>query len=320
MIQAPAALDRGNQVLAKSLDPEPIPLQVKVILMGNPSLYYMLYEMDEEFSELFKVKADFSSVMPRDHEHEESYANFIAHRCRDESLLPFDRSAVAKVVEFGARLSDHQDKLSTRFGIITDVVREASYWASKRGVSTTSAEDVRAAILAHNYRANEAEDHALERMANNTVMITVEGSVVGQVNGLSVIDMGDYAFGQPSRITAQTYMGETGVVNIDREVNMAGPLHNKGLLTLVGYLGGKYAQDQPLSLSASVTFEQNYGGIDGDSAASTELYALLSSLSGQAIDQGKAVTGSVNQRGRFSRLVGQRKRLKGFLRFVRHGV
>ncbi len=314
VIQSPTAINAGNQALAKSLDPEPIPLDVKVILMGSPRLYYMMYHMDVEFSELFKVKADFGSTMPRDREHEDEYARFIATRCHEESLLHFDRSAVAKVIELGSRLCSHQDKLSARFGIIADVVREASFWAKQKEKEVVTGEEVRKAIDERQYRANEAEENNLELMEEGAVMVSTEGHVVGQVNGLSVLDLGDYSFGQPSRITAQTYMGEAGVIQIEREVNMAGPIHNKGLLTLIGYLGGKYAQEQPLSLSASVAFEQNYGGVDGDSAASTELYALLSSLSGKAIDQGIAVTGSVNQNGEIQPIGGASEKIEGFFK------
>ena len=311
-LQSPGTFDGGSQVLAKSLDPEAIPLSTKIILLGSPRLYYALYETDEDFGELFKVKADFNSDMPRNDENELEYARFIASRCQEEGLCHFDRSSVAKVIEYGSRLSAHQDKLTTRFGLVTDIVREASYWATQRGADMVMAEDVKKAIDEQVYRANEVEERIQEQFDENIIMVTTEGSVVGQVNGLSVLDMGDYAFGQPSRITAQTYMGEEGVVNIDREVEMAGPLHNKGLLTLVGYLGGTYAQDQPLSLSASLAFEQNYGGIDGDSASSAELYALLSSLSGVPVNQGRAVTGSVNQRGEVQPIGGVTEKIEGF--------
>jgi predicted ATP-dependent protease len=252
--------------------------------------------------------------MPRTVETELAYARFIASRCLEERLMPFDRSAVAKIVEHGSRLCAHQEKLSARFGLIADIVREASYWAGKRGAKIATADDVRQTIDEQTYRANEAEERLQEQFDENTIMVTTTGRVVGQVNGLAVLDMGDYSFGQPSRITAQTYMGEEGVVNIDREVEMAGPLHNKGLLTLIGYLGGTYAQDQPLSLSASVSFEQNYGGVDGDSASSAELYALLSSLSGLSVHQGRAVTGSVNQRGEVQPIGGVTEKIEGFFK------
>lgn len=313
MVQLGATMHNA-QVFAKSLDPEPIPLDVKIILLGSPSLYYTLYSQDIDFSDLFKVRSDFDSTMPRDHEYENEYAYFVATRCHEENLLHFDRSAVAQVVEYGARLAEHQNKLSTRFGMIADLVREASYWAGVNGRNTTTAADVQQAINERIYRANRMEELVQEQVLDETVFISTDGAVVGQVNGLSVLDTGEYAFGQPGRITARTYMGEDGVIQIERETEMSGPIHDKGVLTLVGYLGGMYAQDQPLSLTASLTFEQNYGGIDGDSASSTELYALLSSLSKTPIKQGIAVTGSVNQRGEVQPIGGVNEKVEGFFR------
>ncbi len=304
----------STQVFAKSLDPEPIPLKVKIILLGSPNLYYLLYAQDVDFSDLFKVRSDFNSTMPRDHEHEEEYAHFVATRCHEENLAHFDRSAVAQVVEYGSRLAGHQDKLSTRFGMIADLVREASYWAGKNGRTITTAADVQKAINERIYRANQLEELVHEQVLQETIFISTAGAIVGQVNGLSVLDTGEYAFGQPGRITARTYMGEDGVIQIERETEMSGPIHDKGVLTLVGYLGGKYAKNQPLSLTASLTFEQNYGGIDGDSASSTELYALLSSLSNTPIKQGIAVTGSVNQRGEVQPIGGVNEKVEGFFR------
>ena len=307
----------GGQLVTKSLDPEAIPLDVKVILLGNSGMYYHLYEADEDFSDLFKVKADFSSWMPRDNEHETEYARFVANRCREEKLFHFDPTAVAKVIEFGSWLCEHQHKLSTRFGAVADLVREASYWAGRNGRSTTTATDVQQALAERIHRANSIEEYIRAQIAERSLFITVSGKTVGQVNGLSVIDLGDHAFGQPGRITARTFMGDQGVVNIEREVDMAGPLHNKGLLILMGYLGGKYAQDQPLSLSASLTFEQNYSSIDGDSASSTELYVLLSSLSGLPIKQGIAVTGSVDQYGDIQPIGGASEKIEGFFAVCR---
>jgi lon-related putative ATP-dependent protease len=313
MVQLGATM-YNTQVFAKSLDPEPIPLKVKIILLGSPSIYYTLYAQDVDFSDLFKVRSDFDTTMPRDHEHEGEYAHFVATRCHEEKLLHFDRSAVAQVVEYGARLAEHQDKLSTRFGQIADLVRESSYWAGVNGRVTITAADVQQAIKERIYRANQVEELVHEQVLDETVFISTDGAVVGQVNGLSVLDTGEYAFGQPGRITARTYMGEDGVVQIERETEMSGPIHDKGVLTLIGYLGGMYAQEQPLSLSASLTFEQNYGGIDGDSASSTELYALLSSLSNTPVKQSIAVTGSVNQRGEVQPIGGVNEKIEGFFR------
>ncbi|MCP4425369.1 MAG: AAA family ATPase, partial [Chloroflexi bacterium] len=304
----------NTQVFAKSLDPEPIPLAVKIILMGSPYWYYALYANDVDFSDLFKVRSDFDSTMPRDHEHESEYAHFVAARCHEENLRHFDRSAVAAVVEHSSRVAGHQTKLSARFGMMADLVRESSYWAGVNGRDATTAADVRQAIQERAYRANRIEERLREQVLEKTIFISTEGDVVGQVNGLSVLDTGEYAFGQAGRVTARTYMGEDGVIQIERETEMSGPIHDKGVLTLIGYLGGTYAQDHPLSLNASLTFEQQYGGIDGDSASSTELYALLSSLSGQPVKQGIAVTGSVNQRGEVQPIGGANEKIEGFFR------
>ncbi len=311
--QTPELMD-GAQVLAKSLEPEPIPLSIKVILLGSPGLYYTLYEQDEDFSELFKVRADFDTVMPRDDAHEVEYARFIASRCREEGLRHFDRPAVEKIVEFGSRQAGDQDRLSTRFGELADVVREASFWAGMAGRDLVGADDVHRALDERTYRANRVEERTHEYFADNFVFLATSGSVVGQVNSLSVIDMGDYSFGQPGRLTARVYMGKDGVVNVEREVQMAGSLHNKGLLTLVGYLGGQYAQTHALSLSASLTFEQNYSGIDGDSASAAELFALLSALSGLPLRQDIAVTGSINQLGEIQPVGGVVQKVEGFFR------
>ncbi len=312
-VQPGATLD-SSQLLAKSLDPEPITLNIKIVMMGSRELYYALYEQDEDFRDLFKARSDFTSTMPWTPEHLQEYAQFVATRCHEEKLLHFDRSAVAKLVEFGSRLSEHQKKLSTRFGAINDLIRESSYWAGKNGRDLVSDSDVKQALDARTYRANRIEEYLQEQILERSLFIATEGGVVGQVNGLSVMDTGEYAFGQPGRITARTYMGEDGVIHIERETEMAGPLHNKGVLTLTGYLGGTYAQHQPLSLTASLTFEQSYGGIDGDSASSTELYALLSSLSGLPIKQGIAVTGSVNQWGEVQPIGGANEKIEGFFR------
>ncbi len=312
-VQTPVPVEQG-QFVAKSLDPEPIPLHVKIVLMGSLSLYYSLYAADEDFSALFKVRADFDTVMFRDQEAMQAYADFIAARCREEGLAHFDRTAVAKVVEYGSRLADYQHKLSTRFGDIAGLIREASYWAGVNGRTVTTGADVQQALQERTYRANHAEEHILEEMLRGTLFIATEGSVIGQVNGLSVADFGDYAFGQPGRITARTFMGDDGVIHIERETEMSGPLHDKGVLTLQGYLGGTYAQTQPLSLSASITFEQNYGGVDGDSASSTELFALLSSVGNIPFKQELAVTGSVNQRGEIQPIGGVNEKIEGFFR------
>ncbi|WP_420640822.1 Lon protease family protein [Candidatus Leptofilum sp.] len=310
----PAVMMSGGQVMAKTLDPEPIPLQVKIIMTGSVGLYYLLFEQDEDFRSLFKVRADFDSTMPRDEAAEQAYANFIANRCHQEKLLHFDATAVAKVVEFGSRIAEDQRKLSTVFGMVADLVREASYWAGANGRTLVTAQDVQEALAERTKRANQLEELMFERFLDGTVFIATDGGVVGQVNGLSVLDTGDYSFGLPGRITARTFMGDDGIIHIERETEMSGPIHEKGVLTLNGYLGGTYAQHQPLSLTASLTFEQNYSGVDGDSASSTELYALLSSLSEIPIKQSLAVTGSVNQRGEIQPIGGVNEKIEGWFR------
>lgn len=310
-LQTPDRSD-GGQVLAKSLDPAPIPLKVKILLLGNGEEYYRLYSREEDFSELFKVKAEFSIFMPRDEEHEMAYAKYIASRCREENLRHFDRTAVSLIIEYGSREAGYQHRLTTQFGIISDVIREASYWAGRNQHEVVMASDVKQALEERAHRSNLEEERTLEYIREGSLFISTDGRVVGQVNGLSVIDVGDYAYGQPGRITARTFKGERGIVNIDREVDLTGPLHHKGMLTLIGYLGGKYAQERPLSLSASVTFEQNYGTIEGDSAASAELYSILSSLGNLPIKQGIAVTGSVNQLGQIQPIGGTIEKVEGF--------
>ena len=317
VVQSPEVM-LGGQIAAKSLDPEPIPLAVKIILMGSVALYDTLYEREEDFNELFKVKADFDTVMPRDAEHELMLARFIANCCREEGLRHFDRYAAAKLIEYGSRLCEQQNRLSTRFGAIADLVRETSYWAGVRGRDIVTAEDVQTALNERTYRANRLEERLLEQITDEQIYISTTGSMVGQVNALSVIDSGDYSFGLISRITACTYMGDEGVLAIDREVGMAGPIHNKGVLILTGYLGGQYAQQHPLSLSASITFEQNYGEVDGDSASSTELYALISSISQIPLKQSLAVTGSVNQRGEIQPVGGVTEKIEGFFKLCQH--
>jgi lon-related putative ATP-dependent protease len=295
-----------------TLEPEPIPLQVKVILLGSPMLYYLLYSQDEDFQKLFKVRADFAVDMDRTEENVQEYAQFIATRCAEEGLCHFDRAGVAKVVEYGSRLVEDQNKLSTRFGDIADLVREASYWATRNGHELVSSEDVEQAISEKVYRANMVEEWIQERIQDGAILIDTTGEVVGQVNGLSVHSLGDYTFGRPSRITARAYAGKGGVVHIEREVKLSGRIHHKGVMILNGYLGGRYAQEHPLSLSASLTFEQLYDEVDGDSASSAELYALLSSLSGLPIKQSIAVTGSVDQRGEVQPVGGATYKIEGY--------
>jgi lon-related putative ATP-dependent protease len=306
-------MDEALPVTATTaLEPEPIPFKAKVILIGDISTYYMLHNLDEDFRKLFKVRADFRYTMDRTPEAMRSYAEFIASRVRADNLIPFDRTAVAKVIEFGARVAEDKEKLAARFVDVVEVIQEASHWASKNGHRVVTGADVDQAVEERRYRASHLEEQIQERILEGTVRIQTEGEAIGQVNGLSVLHMADYEFGTPSRISAQTYMGRGGVVAIDREANLTGNIHNKGVLILQGYLGGRYAREKALNLSASLTFEQNYDRIEGDSASSTELYALLSGLSGLPIRQDLAVTGSVDQQGRIQAIGGATAKIEGF--------
>lgn len=307
--------DLGEQygiVPVAGMRPSPIPVDVKVIMIGTQWIYHLLYLLDEDFRKIFKVKADFNSEMHRDANALEGYASFISSRCHDEGLMHFDPSAVGQVVEYGARLVDDQKKLSARFSDLADIVREAAYWARQEGEPVVSAAHVRRAVAEKHYRSNLIEERIQELITEGTLVVEVTGTRVGQVNGLSVIDLGDIRFGRPSRITVKTFMGKSGVVDIERESKMSGRIYDKGVLILNGLLGSRYAQDVPLSLSASICFEQSYEGIDGDSASSTELYALLSSLAGVPVTQEIAVTGSVDQHGMIQPIGGVNQKIEGF--------
>jgi predicted ATP-dependent protease len=311
-IRIDEASTQQQLISTPSLEPEPIPFDAKVVLIGDPMTYYLLQDYDQDFRKLFKVQADFGEDFGRTPEAMKDYARFIAARCHQEDLLPFDPTAVARVVEFGSRLAEHQNKLSTRFGDIADVVREASFWALRAGRGLASAGDVEKAMEQRAYRANRIEEEGQELIAEGFQRIQVDGEALGQVNGLTVLSLGDHSFGRPSRITAQTFTGKEGVISVDREAKLSGRIYDKGLLTLTGYLGGKYAFDTPLSLSASVSFEQLYDEIEGDSASSSELYALLSSLSELPLQQGIAVTGSVDQQGNIQPVGGVNEKVEGF--------
>lgn len=295
-----------------TLKPEAVPIDVKVILIGSPTIYYLLHAFDEDFRKLFKVKADFDIEMSRNEEHVQKYATFIAARVKDCNLKPFDPTGVARIVDYGSWLIQDKDKLSTRFIDISDIVSESSYWASQNGHQFVNGQDVDKAIDEKKYRSNLIEEKIQELIEKGIIMIDTSGEKVGQVNGLSVYSLGDYNFGRPSRITARTYIGKAGVTNIERETRMSGPIHYKGVLTLAGYLGAKYAEDKPLPLTASLAFEQNYEGVEGDSASSTELYAILSSLADVPIDQEIAVTGSVNQLGEVQPIGGVTWKVEGY--------
>ncbi len=295
-----------------SLEPESIPLDVKVVLTGEPYIYYMLYNLDPEFAKLFKVKADFTDEMDWTEENVLKYARFIATRCADEGLPHFTRDAVAKVVEYGARLVEDQHKLSTRFAFIADIVSEAAYWARRSGHELVQAEDVQRALDEKRYRSSQPEERVREAILADTLLITTDGAKVGQVNGLSVAYLGDYAYARPTRISCQTMLGREGVMNIDRESKLSGNIHDKGLLILERYLAGKFAKDRPLSLAASICFEQTYTEVDGDSASAAELYVILSAVTGIPIKQGIAVTGSVNQYGEVQPIGAVNEKIEGF--------
>ena len=300
-----------------TLKPEAMPLDVKVILVGNPYLYYLLYNLDEEYRELFKVKADFDSRMVRTEGNINKYASFVTTLCREEKLLPFDRAGVAKVVEFGSRLAEHQNKLSSRFSDIADILREASYWASKSNSNIVSDGHVYKAMDERIFRTNRIEEHLREMILEGTIIVDTKGEKVGQINGLAVLDLGDYSFGKPSRITAKTYTGKAGVVNIERETKMSGKIHEKAILIITNYLGSRYAQKKPISLSASITFEQLYDMVEGDSASCAELYALLSSISGIPLKQSVAITGSMDQNGEVQPVGGINEKIEGFFDLCR---
>ncbi|MBN1249233.1 MAG: AAA family ATPase [Anaerolineae bacterium] len=295
-----------------SLEPEAIPLQVKVALIGDRMLYYLLSQLDPDFDELFKVGADFDDQMDRDQETQVRYARLIASAARQEGLRPFKRSAVESLIERSSRIVGDSEKLSARMREITDLMRESNYWARERGQESVEAEDVQRAIDAQIYRMDRVRERSQETILRGTLLIDTEGEVVGQINGLSVMMLSNFAFGRPTRITARTRLGTGDVVDIEREVELGGPLHSKGVMILTGFLTGRYAQEQPLSLSASLVFEQSYGGVDGDSASSAELYALLSAIADVPIKQSFAVTGSVNQKGEVQAIGGVNEKIEGF--------
>lgn len=300
-----------------TIKPEPIPLNVKVIIISNPQIYDILYTLDEDFQKLFKVRVDFDIEMPRSLANICQYASFVSFICRRDNLKDFSRSGLGKVIEYGSRLAGNQNKLSTRFNDVTETIYEAAALAAYEGSELVEASHVSKAIEERKYRANRIEEKIQEQIIEKKMLISTEGMVVGQLNGLSVMETGGYAFGLPSRITARTYAGTGGVINIERETEMSGNIHSKGVLTLSGYLGGKFAQKKPLGMTAQITFEQSYGGVDGDSASSTELYAILSSLSGVPLKQSLAVTGSVNQRGEIQPIGGATEKIEGFFDICR---
>ncbi|MBF6600374.1 MAG: AAA family ATPase [Dehalococcoidia bacterium] len=295
-----------------TLTPEPIPLDVKVTMIGTTRVFQLLQMSDDDFRKLFKVKADFATDVERINGHVEIYARFIARQVREKGMRPFDRGGVARVVEHSSRMVADQDKLSLRMIDVVDLLVEADYWACLEGSKTVTAAHVEKAIEEKVYRSSLLEERIQEYIANGTIKVDVSGEVVGQVNGLSVYDLGDYAFGRPSRITARVSLGRGQVVNLEREIARSGPSHSKGFLILTGYINGKFAHRQPLSFAASLTFEQVYDEVDGDSASSSELYALLSAIADVPLRQNFAVTGSVNQLGEVQAIGGVNEKIEGF--------
>lgn len=296
----------------KSLRPEPIPLNVKIILIGVPTIFQLLQSLDEQFDELFKVKADFDTTMPRNPQSIQEYIAFVATLCNNEGLKHLDQAALARFVEIGSRLAEDQLKLSVRFRELSDIIREAHYYAQQENADLIGVAHIQKAIVERRQRSSLIPEKIYEMIQRNIIKIDIQGAKVGQVNGLSVVELGDITFGQPSRITVSIGLGREGLIDIERESKLGGPIHTKGVLILSGFLTERFAQDKPLSLSARLVFEQNYSGVEGDSASSTELYAILSALSGLPIRQGIAVTGSVNQKGEIQAIGGVNEKIEGF--------
>jgi len=309
--------ERLGFLASKSLKPDPIPLEIKVVLIGEPLFYYLLLRYDFEFKELFKVKADFDSRMDKTEANLKDYSGVICRICKEENLKHLKNDALAKIIEHSSRLAGDQEKLSTLFADITDIIREASFWAEEEGASLIEAKHVEKAVEQKVYRSNLIQQHINEMIDKGMIIIDTEGEDTGQVNGLSVIDLGDFAFGRPTRITASVGVGREGLIDIEREAKLGGPLHTKGVMILNGYLTEKYVRDIPLSLSARLVFEQSYEEVEGDSASSTELYAILSRLASVPIKQGIAVTGSVNQKGEVQAIGGLNEKIEGFFEICR---
>lgn len=299
-------------VSSATLEPDPIPLEVKVLLVGTPLLYYLLRAYDEDFAKLFKVRAEFATEMERSPESEGEYALFVRSVIDENRLPPFDRTAVARIIEHGARMVENQDKLSTQFGIIKDLVCEAAYWARKNGRDPVDSSAVQWALDERVYRSNLIEERIQELIRSDQLVVSVDGAEVGQINALSVSSLGDYAFGRPNRVTASVGSGDAGVIDIERQARLGGPIHTKGVLIIGGFIRMCYGQTRPINLSAGLTFEQSYDEIEGDSASAAELIALLSAISGIPIDQSRAITGSVNQHGRIQAIGGVNEKIEGF--------
>ncbi len=307
------SLERTLSVISTvSLEPEHIPLSIKVILLGDRQLYYLLSQFDPDFNDLFKVMADFDEVMDRSLSSDALYARLFGSLLQKHQLREMDNAAVARLIEHTSRLAGDAGKISTNLGAIVDLLRESNHWCGESGRQVIGREDVQMAIDQHAERASRVRYRIYERIKDGTIMIDVSGQAVGQINGLSVLQMGQFSFGQPSRITATTRLGDGKIIDIERETKLGGPIHTKGVFILSSLLAARYSRDQPLSMAASLVFEQSYGRVDGDSASLAELCALLSSLAGVPIQQRFAVTGSVNQFGQVQPIGGVNEKIEGF--------
>jgi len=318
---------RLGYIATKTLAPEPIPFDVKVIIVGSPDIYYALYQLDHAFKEVFKVKADFDTTMERNEENIKMYASFMCTLCTKENLKHLNASGIAAIVEYSSRLAEDQEKLSTWFAQIADIIKEAAHYAEEEGSEFTTEKHVEAALEERVYRSNLIEQKMEKMIEEGTILVDTTGEKVGQINGLSVLSLGDFSFGKPSRITVSVGVGKRGIIDIEREAQMGGPIHTKGVQILSGFLHDRYAQQNPLSLTARLVFEQSYSGVEGDSASSTELYSILSALSGKPIMQHFAVTGSVNQKGEVQAIGGVNEKLEGYFQLCKargldgkHGV
>ncbi len=320
-------LEQRSAMVMVSLKPEPIPLDLKVILIGNSDIYHTLLSLDSDFRKLFKIKVEFEDDAPRTNENALKFASFIHSFCDQENLPHLDPKAVGRIIEFSSRLANDRDKLSTKFNALSQIIGEACTWAQMAKAKVVTEEFVQKALAERIDRVKKYDTKYSEMIKENSLLIDTDGFKVGQINGLTIMSIGDYSFGKPSKITAAAYTGKQGIINIEREVELSGSTHSKGVYILSGYIGELFAQDIPLSLTASICFEQLYNGVDGDSASSTELYALLSTLSGVPINQSIAVTGSVNQKGEIQPIGGVNEKIEGFFQICQmrgldgtHGV
>jgi lon-related putative ATP-dependent protease len=308
---------RLGYIATKTLTPEPIPFDTKVILVGSPDLYYALYQYDRDFREIFKVKADFDTTMERSEDNVKMYASFMCTLCTKEKIKHLDSTGIAAVVEYSSRLAEDQDKLSTWFSQVSDIIKEAAQYADEDGSNYTTEKHIEKALEERVYRSNLIEQKMEKMIEEGTILVDTTGDKVGQINGLSVLSLGDFAFGKPSRITVSVGVGKKGIIDIEREAQMGGPIHTKGVQILSGFLHDRYAKEYPLSVTARLVFEQSYSGVEGDSASSTELYGLLSALSGKSIKQHFAVTGSVNQKGEVQAIGGVNEKLEGYFQLCK---